>query len=112
MGGVNTATGNKQTAYPLVSWTARGGLPVNVTLYHNSQATADDCSGFLGEKWRHSYEICLTFDGSDNATIHWGDGTHYEFENDGGTYTAPTGIHESLVKNGTPATSFDLTTKS
>ena len=37
VGGTNTGNGNKLTTLPIVGWTARGGLPVNFTIYHNSQ---------------------------------------------------------------------------
>ena len=50
VGGVNTGTGNKQIAVPIVGWTARGGMPVDFTLYFNSLSPY---SGELGNKWSH-----------------------------------------------------------
>jgi len=35
----STATGNKLTTVPTIGWTVRGGLKVDLTLYHNSEAT-------------------------------------------------------------------------
>ncbi|MCW3054541.1 MAG: repeat-containing protein, partial [Chthonomonadales bacterium] len=37
VGGTNTGNGNHLSQVPLVSWTARGGMPVAFTLSHNSQ---------------------------------------------------------------------------
>lgn len=64
---VNTSTGNKLSAVPLVSWTARGGMPVDLTLYHNSQGTA---ASELGYYWTHSFDIYLVRDPDTNtATV-------------------------------------------
>jgi len=56
VGGTDTGNGNKLTSLPLVSWTARGGLPVAFTLSHSSQSLYN---GELGQKWTHSYDISL-----------------------------------------------------
>src|SRR5258708_17954155 len=56
VGGTNTFNGNKITSIPLVGWTARGGLPVQFTLTHNSKATYNV---EMGQKWCHSYDIYL-----------------------------------------------------
>ncbi len=94
---VNYVNGNKTTAVPIVGWTARGGLPVNFTLVHNSQS-ANNLT--LGVKWTHSYDLYLLVDGSGNVTTHFGDDTSYQFtKNIGGSYTAPAGIYDTLVKN-------------
>jgi YD repeat-containing protein len=113
-GGTNTGNGNKMTTIPVVGWTARGGLPVSLSLYHNSQG---DGVSELGAKWTHSYDIYLVTDPvSGTASIHWGDAMAYPFEFDPltGFYTAPTGIRDGLVATfdtyGNP-TSFALTTK-
>jgi YD repeat-containing protein len=108
VGGVNTLSGNKLTNVPIVGWTAKGGLPVQLTLYHNSQSTY---SRDMGQKWSHSYDLMLTVDGNTgNATMHWGNGQNYTFtKNMDGTFTAPTGVFDTLVANGT--SSYDLTTK-
>jgi len=107
--GTNTGNGNKQTGVPIVGWTARGGMPVALTLYHNSQSSHNS---ELGQKWTFSYDIYLVDDGSGNMTVHWGDDLAYPFtRNIDGSYTPPTGVHDKLVANGSPITSFDLTTK-
>lgn len=106
--GVNTANGNKLTTISIVGWKARGGLSVDFTLYHNSLSTT---SGELGPKWSHSYDISLSFDSTGNATVTWGDGKSYTFtKNINGTYSPPAGIYETLVANGSPITSYTLTT--
>src|SRR5579884_532838 len=101
---VNTGNGNKLTAFPIVSWTARGGLPVNFTLYHNSQSSRN---ADFGQKCSHSFAIYLYAPASPgqsittgNLTIHWGDETGYTFtQNLDGSYSPPAGIHDSLVQN-------------
>lgn len=110
VGDANTSNGNKATSLPLVSWTARGGLPVGFTLHHNSKSSY---AGALSAKWTFSYDIQLNFDTTTgNAAVHWGDGRSYAFTaNIGGTFTPPAGIHDTLVANGSPITSYDLTTK-
>src|SRR5258708_26224646 len=51
--------------------------------------------------------------GGTNMSVHWGDDLCYTFTvNLDGSYTAPTGIFDTLVANGSPTiTSYDLTTK-
>jgi RHS repeat-associated protein len=131
-GGVDTVTGNKLTTLPLVSWTARGGLPVAFTLFHNSEGTHD---AELGSKWTHSYDLWLVpasapvtrkaatvkqinndgvqpdVSGGSDTAVHWGNDLSYSFAPNGsGGFTAPTGYHDTLVSNGSPITSYDLTT--
>jgi RHS repeat-associated protein len=110
-GDCNTGNGNKLTSVPIVGWTQRGGLPVNLTLYHNSEGNHDS---ELGQKWTFSYDLYLVASGTSphyNQTVHWGNDLSYQFTNNGSdVFTAPTGIYDSFVKNvdGT----FTLTTKS
>jgi len=96
---VNTFTGNKTTSLPIVSWTARGGLPVDFTLFHNSLGTHNVD---LGNKWSHTFDIYMAVNPiTNNMELYWGDGSGYYFtQNINGTYTPQTGIHDSLVKNG------------
>ena len=103
---VNTVNGNKTTAIPIVGWTQRGGLPVSLSLVHNSESNQNIT---LGRKWTHSYDIYGLVDGSGNFTIHWGDDLSYTYTKSGTTYTPPVGFYETLVKNvdGT----YTLTTK-
>ena len=104
---VNTVNGNKTTTVPIVGWTQRGGLPVGLSLVHNSESSRNST---LGQKWTHSYDIYGLVDGSGNFTIHWGDDLSYTYTKSGTTYTPPVGFYETLVKNvdGT----YTLTTKS
>jgi hypothetical protein len=108
--GTNTVNGNKLTRLPLVSWTARGGLPVAFTLSHNSQTSTN---ADLGQKWTSSYDIRLIGGGVQVAgpdgpgpwqylTVVWGDDQAYYFtclDSNTGIYAAPTGIHDALVQN-------------
>ena len=137
VGGTNTGNGNKQTSIPIVGWTQKGGLPVALSLTHNSQSNRN---AELGNKWTHSYDIYLmssaggggttggttggqpngfapqsgtapntggggtggggTFTSGSNLVAHWGDDLAYPFTNSGtDTFAAPTGIHDTLVKN-------------
>jgi YD repeat-containing protein len=94
--GTNTANGNKLTSIPIVGWTARGGMPVALTLNHNSQSAHNS---ELGYKWTHSFDIFLVNSGV-NETVHWGDDLSYTFtQNVDGSYSPPSSIHDSLVKN-------------
>jgi YD repeat-containing protein len=106
--GTNTGNGNKTTTLPIVGWTVRGGMPVSFTLTHNSQSAHNS---ELGYKWTHSYDLFLVTDLFGNATAHWGDDLAYTFtRNIDGSFIAPTGIHESLVKN--TDNTYTLTTHS
>ncbi|HEY3782471.1 MAG TPA: DUF6531 domain-containing protein [Fimbriimonadaceae bacterium] len=55
-GDLNTNNGNKLTQVPLFSWKQRGGLPVGVTLYHNSEAGNNN---ELGHNWSWTYDITI-----------------------------------------------------
>jgi len=104
----STATGNKTTAIPTVSWVARGGMKVDLTLYHNSQT---DFPSPFGYKWLLIYESQIYSDSSGNVKVIWGDGRRYTFGNSSGTYSPPPGIHERLVVNGNPVASYDIIEK-
>jgi RHS repeat-associated protein len=107
--GTNTGNGNKLTRIPLVGWTARGGMPVEFALYHNSQGTHNS---ELGYKWTFSYDIYSAVDAGGNVTVHWGDDLSYTFTKQvDGSYTAPTGVYDTLTANGSPISSYDLKTK-
>ncbi|WP_025228633.1 RHS repeat-associated core domain-containing protein [Fimbriimonas ginsengisoli] len=84
--GVNTGNGNKLTKIPLVSWTGRGGMPVEFSLYHNSQTNYED---ELGKGWTWSYDIYIN-NLTGNPVVHWGDGLSIPFtsSDSGGTTTA------------------------
>ena len=75
--GTNTGNGNKMTTLPVVGWTARGGLPVSLSLFHNSQGEG---VSELGAKWSHSYDIYLVTDpATGTASVRWGNGIAYPF---------------------------------
>jgi len=103
---VNTVNGNKTITVPIVGWTQRGGLPVSLSLVHNSQSKQNIT---LGQKWTHTFDIYGLVDGSGNFNIHWGDDLSYVFTKSGTLYTPPVGFYDTLVKNvdGT----YTLTTK-
>src|SRR5690606_4314744 len=53
-GGIlNTNTGNRHIAYPIVSWSARGQSGINFTLHHNSKGQYEFD---LGKGWSHTYD--------------------------------------------------------
>jgi len=112
LGGVKVANGNKLTSVGIVSWTQRGGLPVGLSLNHNSQSSRN---GELGPKWLMSYDDTLSVDGSGNVTVYWDDGRVYTFMmNVNGTYTPPAGIYDSLAyshSNRGNYTTYFITTK-
>ncbi|HLK55783.1 MAG TPA: DUF6531 domain-containing protein, partial [Chthonomonadaceae bacterium] len=92
VGGVNSGNGNKLTSIDLVDWTQRGGLPVSLVLYHNSEGNHNS---ELGNKWCFSFDLYLvTGSGTHpNQTIHWGNDLAYQFTNSGAdVFSAPTGI--------------------
>jgi YD repeat-containing protein len=95
VGGVNTGNGNKLTEIPIVGWTQRGGLPISFYLTHNSQSTHNS---ELGEKFTFSYDLYL-MSVSGGVAVHWGDDQSYTFTSSGSSFSPPTGIHDSLVKN-------------
>jgi len=95
VGDLNTVNGNKLTSIPLVAWTARGGLPVSLALYHNSEATSQS---ELGYHWTHSYAIYGTVSPSGDFTVQWGDNLEYTFyRNIDGSFTPPEGIFDTLT---------------
>ena len=106
--GVNTVSGNKLTELPLVSWTARGGLPVSLALSHNSQGTE---SGPLGPRWTHSFDLTGTTDGAGNVTLHSGDGRLTQYTKNGNAFTPPPGFHSTLTQNAN-GSGYTLVTKS
>ena len=108
--GTNTGNGNKMTTLGLTGWSAKGGLPVSLSLFHNSQGTST--ASELGPKWTHSYDIYLIVDPQTaTATIHWGDALAYPFAIDAfsGLYEAPSGIRDVLDPS---QAGYTLTTKS
>ena len=67
-GSVNTQTGNRMTSVPIVAWRGRGGMGINLTLFHNSQDSTD--IGW-GMNWRSSYDMSAVYLGtSTNSAGH------------------------------------------
>jgi len=97
VGDVKTDTGNKMTEIPLVGWTARGGLPVGVSLIHNSLGAPNR---YLqdGPKWTTNYDSWVsTTDSGSSVTVSWADGRAYTFfRNVDGSYASPTGVYDTL----------------
>ncbi|MEP6755010.1 MAG: DUF6531 domain-containing protein [Chthonomonadales bacterium] len=80
-GTVNTGNGNKLTSIALVGWTAKGGMPVDISLYHNSEGSHNS---ELGQKWTWSYDIYLSVDSmTGDVTVHWGNDLSYTFTKSG-----------------------------
>lgn len=79
--GVNLYSLAKQTSIPLIGWRNRGGLPMGLVLYHNSQAVGSNLA--LGKKWQHSHDTHLRVWmqlGIRRAALVWGNHTVQTFE--------------------------------
>ncbi len=93
--GVNTGNGNKTTTLPLVGWTQRGGIPVAISLIHNSQSAIGSPAG---TKWQMSYFTYLSDDGSGNKILRWDSGLTYTYKKQAdGSYAPPIGILDTLT---------------
>ena len=106
VGGVNLANGNKLTSIPVVGWTQRGGLPVDFTLYHSSEA---GWTGWCGAKWTFTDDAVLGVSGQ-TVTVRWGNGTSYSFTLSGSTYYTcnQRGVHNTLTGSGS---AYDILTQ-
>lgn len=96
---------------PIISYKQLGGMPVELTLNHNSQSSRN---AELGPKWSCSYDTSEKTDASGNVTVYWGDGRVYTFMKSyaSGNYTyftSPSGIHDTLTEY-TNESSYTLTT--
>lgn len=97
-GGVNSGNGNKLTSLHLFSWKTRGGMSVDFTLFHNSQSVYND---ELGHGWSWTFDAYINEDPMMGiATVRWPDETCIPYTLGWSGYTAPTGIFDTLVKNG------------
>ena len=95
LGGIKVGNGNKLTSVSIVGWTGRGGMPINLTLNHNSESTRN---GELGPKWLMGYDSAMVPDINHNVTVYWGDGRVYTFtKNVDGSFTSPAGIYDTLT---------------
>ena len=94
-GTTNSINGNKVTNVPLVGWTAKGGLPMGLTLYHNSEGTYN---GEFGQKWTFSWAIYLTENANTgDITVHHGDDLPHTFvKNMDGSFTPPAGVNDTV----------------
>jgi RHS repeat-associated protein len=76
-----------------------GRVPLAFTRTYSSLRTTT--LGPTGYGWTDDYNQYLSFDGSGNATVHAANGSAVFFTFSApSTYTAPTGEHVTLVKNG------------
>lgn len=70
-GGVSTATLARQVSIPITGWTIRGGMPIDFSLEHNSQAMRNN-PGLGNGEWLHSYDIRLVLtEANTKATVEW-----------------------------------------
>ena len=85
------------------------GLPLNFGRTYSSAASTTD--GVLGWGWRHNYEAGLTiFPLSGDVNVRYPSGGDAYFTFSGGSFTAPVGVNDTLVKNGD--NTYTLTTTS
>jgi len=106
--GINAVSRAKQTDIPLVSWRARGGLPVSFSLHHNSKAAYTNPA--IGAKWSHTYDTHLNVHPQQNrAVVVWGHQTIQLFDLQGGQWVPRDGYRDRLSASGN---SYALTLKS
>lgn len=106
---VNPFSFAKQTEIPLLSWKARGGLPVGFGLHHCSQGFLSNLS--IGPKWLHSYDITLLINVKvtpQKAAIIWGSQLIQLFSRSGSNWIPMDGYRSTLAANGN---GFRLTLK-
>jgi len=73
------------------------GVPLEFTRYYSSHSSH---SGSLGRKWTHTYETRLDIAASGDVTVRYPQGSSVYFAKSGSSYTPPTGVFDTLVKNG------------
>ena len=103
-GFVNTQTGNRFTALPVVGWTVPGGMGLGLTLFHNSQ---DNLDVGWGMNWRSSFDMRVVFAGNytggkTKAVVTYPTGKRLVFTNPHPTtsnvWYPPTGFYDVLYK--------------
>jgi RHS repeat-associated protein len=94
---VNDATGDFFHTFTDISIPGRG-LPLNFQRTYNSLSASQN--GPFGYGWTSSYGSRLTVDASGNVVIAQENGSTVSFTNFGGSYTPPTRVLATLVKNG------------
>jgi YD repeat-containing protein len=95
---------NQFVNIPVVGYGGKGP-GVDFRLYHNSSATQ---SSFfpqalppIASGWTHSYHVYLDGAGTTAVTVVEGTGSRHTFtQNVNGSFSAPAGIHDTLVLNG------------
>lgn len=104
---VNMTTGNYLYSHEDLSIPGRG-LGLTLSRSYNSLGTG---SSIFGNRWSFNYGMTLEVNADNSATITHPDGRRVTYtRNANGSYNRPSGVYDSLVKNGDG--SFTLTTKS
>src|SRR5207245_4707872 len=94
---INAVTGNYTMTAADLTIPGRG-VPLLFTRTYNSLTASQP--GPFGIGWVDSYYVYLTFDPSNNATVHEENGAQIQFTFNGTSYQAPSRILATLVKNG------------
>jgi RHS repeat-associated protein len=93
---VNCVTGNFWHQFNDLTIPGRGPF-INFQRTYNSLGAAQQTR--LGFGWTDSYNVSLSFDGAGNPTVHEENGGTLPFTLSGTTYTSPSRVLASLVKN-------------
>jgi len=93
---INAVTGNYSMTAADLTIPGRG-VPLLFTRTYNSLIASQP--GPFGIGWVDSYDVYLTFDPNNNATLHEENGAQIQFTFNGTSYQAPSRILASLVKN-------------
>jgi RHS repeat-associated protein len=101
---VNVATGDFSHSHTDLAIPGKG-VPLQFTRYYHS---GSKLSSGMGSGWTHTYDMYLTFDGS-NVNVFYPEGYANEFTLSGGAYHPRDGVYDTLVKN--QDNTYALTTK-
>ena len=93
---VNTDTGEFWHTFSDLHVPGRG-IPLDLTRTYSSLNAST--LGPLGYGWTDSYNMALTFDGEGNATVHEVNGSAETASISGSSYTFPSYVLATLVKN-------------
>jgi RHS repeat-associated protein len=74
------------------------GVPLEFTRYYTSSRDSV-APGAMGDRWFHNYESNLMVLTSGSVLARYPDSTNVFFSLSSGVYSAPTGVHDTLVKN-------------
>lgn len=100
---VNSATGDFYRTWDELSVPGRG-VPLSFSQTYSSALAGRDSP--LGPGWTDSYNLFLSFDASGKVTVHEESGSQVSFTLSGSTYTPPSYVLASLVKNGDGSYTF------